>query len=396
MLWLLRYIKGFLKIELSGENAERLINTASKNGILLWNLGYSYSRIVCSVSIKDFKEIFNLHKAKGVSVKIHKKIGLPFIIHRYRRRSGLLIGGVIFLVILEFLSSFIWTIEVEGNKYVSTKEILSACEKIGVYEGVPISRINTKNAADRLLLELPSLAWGSLNIEGSLITVNVTEVKNQPQEKSKNPTNIIASETGIIKKIDVTSGNVLVNVGDAVAKGDVLVSGIIESMNSTVFVHSRGVVTAEVEKTLSLSGKFEETVKHRTGKVKKRFKLGVFGVDLPLYFSKPKERAEVESSIERLEILKRKLPFFIKEDKYYLTEQRKISKTPSELKEKLYADMKKQLTKYKNTEVTVIDEVYEETESGAELKLIISLITDIAEQKEITVLTENEPDKPAN
>jgi len=235
-----------------------------------------------------------------------------------------------------------------------------------------------------------------LNIEGSLITVNVTEVKNQPQEKSKNPTNIIASETGIIKKIDVTSGNVLVNVGDAVAKGDVLVSGIIESMNSTVFVHSRGVVTAEVEKTLSLSGKFEETVKHRTGKVKKRFKLGVFGVDLPLYFSKPKERAEVESSIERLEILKRKLPFFIKEDKYYLTEQRKISKTPSELKEKLYADMKKQLTKYKNTEVTVIDEVYEETESGAELKLIISLITDIAEQKEITVLTENEPDKPAN
>ena len=88
MLWLLRYIKGFLMIEIWGDTAEQLINRAVKNRILLWNLEYMQNKIICSVTIKDFKKIFNLHKFKGVNIKINKKIGLPFIMHRYRRRFG--------------------------------------------------------------------------------------------------------------------------------------------------------------------------------------------------------------------------------------------------------------------------------------------------------------------
>ena len=75
MLWLLRYIKGFLMIEIWGDTAEQLINRAVKNRILLWNLEYMQNKIICSVTIKDFRKIFNLHKFKGVNIeKDYRKV----------------------------------------------------------------------------------------------------------------------------------------------------------------------------------------------------------------------------------------------------------------------------------------------------------------------------------
>lgn len=390
MLWIFRCIKGFLKVSLFGQNAERLINTASKKGINLFNIRYNKSKITAFVSITDFKRIFNLHQNKDVNIKIDNKIGLPFIIHRYRRRVGLLIGGMIFLVLLEFLSSFIWTVEVNGNKIVPTDEIISACKKMGVYEGVPISKINTKNAADKLLLEVPSLAWGSLNIEGSVVTVNVTEVKNQPKNNEGLPSNIVASEDAIIKKLDVTSGNSLVKVGDAVANGDVLVSGIIENMNSTVFVHSRGSVIAEVEKEFKAHSKFNEILKKPTGKVKKRLILSALGVDIPLYFKDVNTPSIAKTKIKRLKVLDKKLPFSIIQKTYNLTENKKITLSGDKLKEKLYANIKKQMAEYKNSEITVLDENYMELSDGAELKIKCLILTDIAMQKEIKVITGDE------
>ena len=47
--------------------------------------------------------------------------------------------------------------------------------------------------------------------------------------------------------MDITSGTSVVSVGQAVKKGDLLVSGIIETADVTRFVNSRGKVYAKIK-----------------------------------------------------------------------------------------------------------------------------------------------------
>ena len=43
-----------------------------------------------------------------------------------------------------FLSNFVWIINVEGNVYLTNEQILDCCKKIGIYEGIAKSKINSK------------------------------------------------------------------------------------------------------------------------------------------------------------------------------------------------------------------------------------------------------------
>ena len=49
MLWLWRYIMGYLTIKIQGENVEQLLNRAASNGIKIWNLIYKNGSILVGV-----------------------------------------------------------------------------------------------------------------------------------------------------------------------------------------------------------------------------------------------------------------------------------------------------------------------------------------------------------
>ena len=68
----------------------------------------------------------------------------------------------------------------------------------------------------------------------------------------------MATADGIIKKMDIVSGNSVVKVGQAVKKGDLLVSGIIETVDGTRFVKSKGTVLATSEKEITLRENFKQ------------------------------------------------------------------------------------------------------------------------------------------
>lgn len=384
-----RFLNGFLKVKLSGEYAEMLINKASKNGIEFWKLYAEKENIIGYISIKNFKYLFKLRRQVPAKIKIEKKYGLPFILHRYRKRTGLLVGAVIFFTVLEILSLFIWTVEVSGNKTVSKNEILSVCKSVGVYEGVKQSKINSKNSADKIILGLEELAWCSVNIEGCVVTVNVTEVKNMP-DKSKNfPSNIVAKEDGIIKKIDVLSGYTVVKVGDVVAKGDLLVSGIGENINSTVFIESRGSITAETEKKLSATASFIVTEDKKTGKVIKHTELYVLGFKIPLYFLKVKDDCVLEKEYKRFEIAGKKLPFAVSKTEYHLTKKVKIQRDEKNIKKLLKKDIEQQIKKYSDEVYQIKDEKYIKTDEGITLEQTVVMLSDIAEQKRV-IISNNE------
>lgn len=371
MLFLYRLFCGFLQVEFWGVYPEKVLNLCAKNGITVWSGRYSKGKIYCNILVKDFLKLPDVLKSSGVRVHIIKKVGFPFFIKKYEKRFGVFAGIVIFFAFLQIMSGYIWIIDVVGNKTVSDEKIISTCFDLGIKTGIKKSEIDSKNDVQDLLLKSKDLAWASLNIEGSKLTVNVSEITAKKEDNSV-ATNLKSSHDAIIKRIDVTSGNCVVKVGDTVAKGEILVSGIIENANGTKFVHSIGTIIAETQETIIIKESFTKKKYIPNGKVKQKSVLDVFGIKLPLYFGKEKGNFETASNKKTLKLFSKELPIKVYTKKFIFQDEIIQEYSYEQLCDKL----EKQLEEtYKNNIKSVN---FSQTEKEVILSAIISETKNIA------------------
>ncbi len=379
MLWLYRFFCGILEVELSGVYPEKIFSFFVGNRITVWNSGFVNKKIRFFITVKDFLKLPKILKKSGIRVHILSKRGFPFFIKKYKRRFGIFTGVILFFIILQFMSGFIWDINVVGNVKVSDVEIISACNKLGIDIGTRQSRIDTKNTAQRLLLELDGLAWGSLNIEGCRLTVNVTEITQKAEDNSV-ATNLKAKSDGIIRKIDVTSGNCVVKVGDVVKKGDILVSGINEGVNNTQFVHSIGSIIAQTEQTVSFQEPFVKKVKYPTGKVKKKGVIELFCIKIPLYIGKTKGSYQTVKTDKAYKLFGKRLPIFLHTKEFVFIKNATLTRDYDEITEILE---EKLLNAEKSQGFTVKSQELKSDREGVTLTAVISKSEDIAYSENI-------------
>ena len=377
VVWLYRFIFGRLSIKFYGDFPEKALNLCAENGITLWNSKFKEGSIIANITVKDFYILRYILKGKGVRIHILHKSGLPFIINRYKRRPGLIIGAIVFIVILQILSGFVWVIDVEGNSSTKTEEILNTCEKVGIKTGMRVSDVHSKIQREKLLLELDSLSWAALNVEGSRLTINVTETKKEKNEEKK-PCNLKAKSDGIIKKIDVTSGNSVVSVGDAVKKGDVLVSGIIENVGGTRFVYSKGTVMAEVEKTFILEEKYKKTVYSENGKNKTKEVLEVFGLKIPFFLGSETGTYKEIADTKNYKFFGKSLPIKLYKKQFIYTEKTEITRDKERLAEILTEEMNKVIKKEKGENLKIVDKKFTYQPDGVSLEFKLKSYENIA------------------
>ena len=340
IVWLLRFFRGYLDVRFEGVYSEKILSLLAKERISVWRLKYSKGNITAQIICKDYKYLRKIRKNTGVKIKIIKKHGFPFFMRKYRKRSGFMAGAIIFFVLLKFFSTFIWVINVEGNKKVKAGEIVKTLNEIGIAECMKASEIDPKNSAQSLLLLRDDLAWASLNVEGCVLNVNVSEIKEKTKDDVEHPTNLVARTDGIIRKIDAVSGDVRVKVGENVHKGDILVSGIIESLSSTVFVKSNAAVTAQVEKEYLKKAEFNQNFKCMTGKEDTERTVKILGVKIPLFLAKRHTATDIKNNSRQLTVLDRKIPISIFERKYNYYKTEKLTFTEDELKNQLSGGLK--------------------------------------------------------
>ncbi|MGN0451686.1 MAG: sporulation protein YqfD [Acutalibacteraceae bacterium] len=388
MLWLYRFIIGYLEVEYSGDVTEIILNICAKQGISLWGIKRRDKKIRGFITVRDFKTLPRIAKGSGIRVHILKKRGFPFIARRYKKRLGIPVGAAIFFCFLEVMSCFIWTVEVSGNKTLPERDILAACEKIGVKEGAKKSSVNPKTAKQELLLELSKLAWASVNIEGCRVTVNVSE-SAQKAEENGTPTNLKATADGIITKINITSGNCLVKPGDTVAKGDLLVSGVIERADSTGFVRSVGNITAKTERELTVSAYYKRNVSEKTGRIKRKSVLSFFGIDVPLFLGHENGTFKSRTEIKEASLLGKSLPIRLYTKYYEMTVQKEVILSKDELLKELEEELTKAAQVEKIADFEVKNREFDEIEGGIRLKAIIYAEENIAAEEIMLFSTGN-------
>lgn len=327
IIWLLRFLRGYVLVKFDGVYSEQILSRFVAENLNIWQLRYKSGVIYGKILAKDFARLRGIRKGTGIKIKIIEKHGFPFIIKRFKKRSGLLVGALVFLIILEFLSCFVWVINVDGNKTVKKQSIIDTLGEIGITEGMRKTDISSKNMAQLLLLNRDDLSWASLNIEGCVLNVNVSEIKKKSKNKPEYPTNLIADKDGIIRRIDAVAGDVCVKVGDSVHKGDVLVSGIVENPESTVLVCSDAEVIAQVENTYTLSTDYLQEKTFLTGKIKKRSVIEILGVRIPLFLAEKQYPAYKKAGMLTAAVLNNQVPLKLYTEtlKYYKTSEIRLN-----------------------------------------------------------------------
>ena len=98
VLWLYRYLRGYLKISVKGEFSEKLLNLCAANRITLWNSRIIKGGIETCIFIKDFFALRYLIRGSKLRVHICEKAGVPIRTSKNRKRIGLF-GGIILLFV---------------------------------------------------------------------------------------------------------------------------------------------------------------------------------------------------------------------------------------------------------------------------------------------------------
>ncbi len=279
---IIRYLFGYIKFRAEGGFADRFINLCTGAGIPLWNVQNIGGKITACTTIEGYLSIRPIAKKSGMRVRTVAKRGIIFILKRNKLRTGLLAGVVASIAVIALLSQFVWSVSVVGNTSLDEDFLLEKFAEYGVCVGSKISKIDTEKATLSVMTEVEKLSWASVNIKGSVLVVEVRERTDIPEiYDAATPTNLVASDDGVILSLDILNGVEEVKVGSAVVKGDLLISGFMAQRDGSEFlVHADGYVKALVKKRAEFSASDFEfcTMKNE----KSRFKIFFFGAEIPL------------------------------------------------------------------------------------------------------------------
>ncbi|MFY9174911.1 MAG: sporulation protein YqfD [Peptococcia bacterium] len=289
-------VKGYLEISLTGTNPERVINMAMSRGINVWDIRHdAQGRLRCKIRIGGYKALRYLVRRSGCRIRIERKQGLPFLLHRVKKRKVLVAGIVAFCVIIYVLSGFVWFLEVTGNEQVATEIILQNVEKNGLKVGQLKRGLQREYLMEQLLLEIPELAWATIHVQGTKIVIEVAEKTLPPEGGVSQPADLIARIGGKIEELLILKGTPLVKEGDLVQAGQTLIEGVfypqiqintdgsITPSGEPEPVRAQGLVRARVVRELEASCPLKEELLQDTGQEVKVKLLSWQGGDLVLF-----------------------------------------------------------------------------------------------------------------
>lgn len=249
-------IKNVVNIQLICADLNMLVQELISAGIILDNIQYIDEITICfKTSIKHYKrliEIVDNKKAEVISVDF---LGFNLIKRSIKRRYVLCLGLILYCVLSLIISGRIFFIQVSGNDQVRAEEILQVVESNGLYFGAKRKKVNNESIKNALIAQLPELQWVGINTAGCVATINVTDRSNEMKKEENNePSCVVANNEGIIRSTIVVKGTAMCKNGQAVSKGDILISGQSEIGGIIVISDAEGEVYADTNHELVVVG----------------------------------------------------------------------------------------------------------------------------------------------
>lgn len=322
----LRWLRGSVQFRAEYGAVERLISLCAKNGVPLWNCRRTDYVFTGYTTVFGYHKMHRLARKAGVRTRVTARQGVPFILHRYRKRVGILIGALICAAFLIVMQQFILVIDVQGCKSLEPQQMVNALQELGVARGTWKRSVNPLEVKRQLLLKVKELSWATLNLHGNTATLIIRERTMPPSKIDTGvPANVVALRDGQIKRLEVRDGIAVRREGDTVRAGELIVSGVFEDRwGSTHFVRANAQAIAHIPETITIEIPLVQQSCRLTGKVVRRSYLEAFGIKLPLFlYTRLEGNYKLESRTQTPSLFGFEMPFDISSENYiyYETEE---------------------------------------------------------------------------
>lgn len=389
-------LKNKIKLKISGKNIERFIKRVYKNNIEILNLKYiDRKTIIITIKLDDYenvsklKSIYKIEKlGYGGVIKVKKGI--------YKNRF-IILSLLIGYLTITLLSNIIFEVQVIH----SSKEIRNLV--INELDKYNIKKYNFKKSFKKLsdisnkILEnnKDKIEWLSIENIGTKVQVKVEERKLNSLVEEYPIQNIVATKSGIIRKIVAKNGVIVKNNNDYVTKGDVIISGVIKDTYGEKIldkVSALGSVYAEVWYTVDLEYPLINKKETKTGNKKDVYEIEILSKRYEIFnFDKynnsiDNSKTILGNSLLPFKLLKTKKEEITKTDSVYLPEEALIKakevarqKLESNLDNDEYIIKENKLSFYQKDSKIVVEMFYSVYENIGEPEEILE--EEIIEEK---------------
>ena len=364
--------------------------------------GFSYSgfswledgsvRFYCSLATAH--SLKKLARMRKISLSVRGIYGFPAFFCLLKRRVGLLLGATAALFLTVLSGMYVWDVEIVGNESVTDGEIRAILEERDFGVGSYLPGLSVSALENRVLLATDRLSWISINRDGTVARVQVIESGSEDTPllppASASPANLVARCDGQIEELRIFRGKTVVGIGQAVKKGELLVSGIYDSQTEGYrFTRAAGEVLARTERSFVAEIPFTQSVKQPKETKITEIRLNFFNFSLKIF----KSTGNITDSCDIIENTysicnfgSRPIPVSITVTRAhpYVYEERILNE--SEAVEAAYGQLSEQLETLSDKVMLLKKETAVEwTESGVRLRCTVCCIENIAEQIDIEI-----------
>lgn len=217
----------FCRVEIDSKYIYRLLNNSGEICLRNIRTENDITSFIIDYREKEYlKEILNelnikilKWEEKGVYANI---VNFPII--------KLLVGiAMIFILLMAINSLFIWKISVDGNYSYSDHQIIDFIHKQKIKEGIIKAKVDCNQIEKEVRKNFNDISWICAEIKGTNLIIHIKEnYITEISAKEDEPYDIVANRDAQITSVLVRSGKSMVQVGDNVKKGDVLISGVVD------------------------------------------------------------------------------------------------------------------------------------------------------------------------
>lgn len=251
---LFRSLAGTVRLELTSADVAGVLQHINEVGVSIWSLDARDDLTVhFSVYRANLSDVENIAVRRGDRLRILSHKGLYWGLTQLGKRPILLLGMFLLILSMILLPGRVMFVSVEGNSDVPSRQILEAAQTAGIRFGALSRDVRSEKVKNTLLGILPQLQWAGINTYGCTAVISVRERVQEPQIRDDyRVSNIVAACDGVITSFNVTNGTPLCRVGQAVQKGEQLISGYMDSGQILSAVRAEGEVFASTKHTLTV------------------------------------------------------------------------------------------------------------------------------------------------
>lgn len=230
------------------------LKAISDHDIVVQDVILKDSLHICfTIPYKNLSSLLALTEKRGENIEIEKRSGINNTLFSLIKRPVLVLGLLGILFLSYWLPTRVVFVRIEGNKLIPSRQIIEQANLCGIGFGANRREVRSEKMKNALLAAMPQLQWAGVNTYGCTAVITVRERNDlDGMGETVHLGSVVALRDGVIREMTVQQGNALCRVGQAVKKGQTLVSAYTDCGIIIRATGAKAEIYGETQRSLSV------------------------------------------------------------------------------------------------------------------------------------------------